>query len=122
MRSLRSCQTNFNTDEQLNRPFTAMLNSDFIPSYDDGLSLTRFDFSDFNFGFDGFNLANCDGHAGNLFPSTTTSNTAPVFPIPLQDHLNDVNTIFNMTSLTDVIFIQTTPVASSSYESGLEYY
>lgn len=98
--ALQNTQTlhDFNTDEQLNGPFTAMLNSDFIPSYDGDLSLTGFDFSDFNFDFDGFDLANCDGHAGNLFPSTATGNPAPAFPVPLQDHFNDVDTIFNTTS------------------------
>ena len=102
--SAQSALHDFNIDEQLDGPFAAMLNSDFIPSYDDGLSLTGFDFSDFDFGFDGFDLDNCDGHAGNLFPSTTTGDPAPAFPVPLQDHLNDVDTIFNTTSLMSYSF------------------
>ena len=102
--SAQSALHDFNIDEQLNGPFAARLNSDFIPSYDDGLSLTGFDFSDFDFGFDGFDLDNCDGHAGNLFPSTTTGDPAPAFPVPLQDHLNDVDTIFNTTSLMSYSF------------------
>jgi hypothetical protein len=94
-----------------------MLNSDFIPSYDD-LSLTGFDFSDFDFDFDGFDLANC-GHVGNFFPSTATGNPAPAFPVPLQDHLNDVDMIFNTTLPMSYSF--GLPLLPASYESGLEY-